>query len=97
MSENISLAALMQISDNSKILQRKTAKTSYRAVSDQILKPLLEALGWEMPAATVNITHGKPSLAYDALKDVYSGQIGGQAQFVTGSITEVVPKNWTGC
>jgi type I restriction-modification system DNA methylase subunit len=88
MSENISLAALMQISDNSKNLQRKPAKTNYRAVSDQILKPLLEALGWEMPAATVYLSHGKPSLAYDALKDVYSGQIGGQAQFVTGSITD---------
>ncbi len=88
MDDNISVASLMRISDNSRNLQNKKIKASDRIISEQLLKPLLEALGWELFEGITASSLGKPRITYDARKNVYSGRVGGQSQLVAASIRD---------
>ncbi len=58
-----------------------------RLVSQEILKPLLENLGWQFD--DVWEIHrrqwGRPYITYDARQDVYSGRVGGQTQVIATS------------
>lgn len=90
MSNGISLASLMSISDKARNLnQTLSTESEVRIISEEILKPLLETLGWvfEDIWETSKQSWGSPYLTYDARKDFYSGRIGGQPQFIAASFT----------
>ncbi len=88
MSEDVSLASLMRISEKARALRRGgREEPESRLVSQEILKPLLQTLGWQFDDVLQlgRRQWGKPYIIYDARRDVYSGRVGGQTQVIATS------------
>lgn len=88
MSEVVSVASLMKISERARTLRQPArAEPESRRISQEILKPLMGTLGWQFDDVWGLSRHqwGRPYVTYDARRDVYSGRVGGQAQVVATS------------
>lgn len=88
MNESISVSSLMNISDKARSIQKKKIRSSSRQISEQLLKPLFETLGWEFDDSADSSSWSRPCITYDARRDIYSGRIGGQPQLVTAGIKD---------